>query len=270
MAFRVIWSCVFLFAFLALTGKLVNIYLLVKNYKTLTLLVFSSVMIGINQFGFIYSISVKQVIQASFAYYIFPLIAVFFGAFFLNERYSKMQVIALLLVLVSVSFLAMGLGYVPYISLILGVTFGIYGLIKTILSLDPLQTVFLELSLISIIAAGYLGYLRIETSDNFLNISTQDFFLLIASGLITALPLYLFSYATLRLNYSTVGIVNYLNPTLQFLIAVLVFAETFSITHAISFFLIWISLFLYSLDSMGVTFFKSRRISSTDSQTLKP
>jgi len=101
-------------------------------------------MIGINQFGFIYSISVKQVIQASFAYYIFPLIAVFFGAFFLNERYSKMQVIALLLALVSVVFLAMGLGYVPYISLILGVTFGIYGLIKTILSLDPLQTVFLE------------------------------------------------------------------------------------------------------------------------------
>ena len=270
MAFRVIWSCVFLFAFLAFTGKLLNICLLVKNYKTLVLLVLSSVMIGINQFGFIYSISVKQVIQASFAYYIFPLIAVFFGAFFLNERYSKMQVIALLLALVSVSFLAIGLGYVPYISLILGVTFGIYGLIKTILSLDPLQTVFLELSLISIIATGYLGYLGMETSNNFSNVSKQDFFLLVASGLITALPLYLFSYATLRLNYSTVGIVNYLNPTLQFLIAVLVFTETFSNTHAISFFLIWISLFLYSLDSMGTTFFKSSRISSTDSHTLKP
>ena len=122
-----------------------------------------------------------------------------------------MQVIALLLALVSVSFLAMGLGYVPYISLILGVTFGIYGLIKTILSSDPLQTVFLELSLISIIATGYLGYLVMETSNNLYNLSKQDFFLLVASGLITALPLYLFSYATLRLNYSTVGLVNYLN-----------------------------------------------------------
>ena len=270
MAFRVIWSCLFLFVFLAFTRKLVDLFSLVKNYKPLILLVFSSVMIGINQLGFIYSISVKQVIQASFAYYIFPLIAVFFGAFFLNERYSKMQIIALLLAFVSVSFLAMGLGYVPYISLILGVTFGIYGLIKTILSLDPLQTVFLELSLISIIAVGYLGFLRMENSDNFLNITTQDFFLLIASGLITALPLYLFSYATLRLNYSTVGIINYLNPTLQFLIAVLVFAETFSNTHAISFFLIWISLFLYSLDSMGTTFFKSRKISSTESHTFNP
>ena len=264
MAYRVISSCLFLFVCHTILGNLLDICSLVKSYKTFALIVFASIMIGINQFGFIYSISVNQVIQASFAYYIFPLIAVFFGGVFLKEKFSKLQMLALVLALVSVIFLAMGLGYIPFISLLLGFTFAIYGLIKTVISVDSLQSVFLELSLISPVAFGYLLYLRLGSSEVFFDISTRDYYLLIASGLITAVPLFFFSFATLGLNYSTVGLVNYLNPTLQFLIAVLIFTEPFSNTHAIGFLLIWISLFFYSLDSVGGTFFKSRRISSTD------
>lgn len=264
MAYRVIWALFFLIVFLAVTGKLSGILYLVKNLRAFMLLAFASLMIGINQFGFIYSISVKQVIQASFAYYIFPLIAVFFGFIFLGEKFSKVQLIALLLALFGVVFLSRGLGEIPYIALLLGITFGIYGLIKNHLSLNSLQTISVEICLLSPIALGYLIFLGFNSEETLFDISRIDFCMFVGSGLITSLPLFLFSLAISGLNYSTVGLVNYLNPTLQFFVAVVIFSETFTLTHGISFGLIWISLFLYSSDSIRIEFSRSRKISSTD------
>ena len=264
MAYRVIWALFFLIAFLAVTGKLSGILYLVKNLRAFMLLAFASLMIGINQFGFIYSISVKQVIQASFAYYIFPLIAVFFGFIFLGEKFSKVQLIALVLALFGVVFLSRGLGEIPYIALLLGITFGIYGLIKNHLSLNSLQTISVEICLLSPIALGYLIFLGFNSEETLFDISRIDFCMFVGSGLITSLPLFLFSLAISGLNYSTVGLVNYLNPTLQFFVAVVIFSETFTLTHGISFGLIWISLFLYSSDSIRIEFSRSRKISSTD------
>ena len=264
MAYRVIWALFFLIVFLAVTGKLSGILYLVKNLRAFMLLAFASLMIGINQFGFIYSISVKQVIQASFAYYIFPLIAVFFGCVFLGEKFSKVQLIALFLALLGVIFLSRGLGEIPYIALLLGITFGIYGLIKNHLSLNSLQTISVEICLLSPIALGYLIFLGLSSEETLFDVSRIDFCMFIGSGLITSLPLFLFSLAISGLNYSTVGLVNYLNPTLQFFVAVVIFSETFTLTHGISFGLIWISLFLYSSDSIRLEFSRSRKISSTD------
>ncbi|MED5532119.1 MAG: EamA family transporter RarD [Pseudomonadota bacterium] len=264
MAYRVIWALFFLIVFLAVTGKLSGILYLVKNLRAFMLLAFASLMIGINQFGFIYSISVKQVIQASFAYYIFPLIAVFFGFIFLGEKFSKVQFIALFLALFGVVFLSRGLGEIPYIALLLGITFGIYGLIKNHLSLNSLQTISVEICLLSPIALGYLIFLGLSSEETLFDVSRIDFCMFIGSGLITSLPLFLFSLAISGLNYSTVGLVNYLNPTLQFFVAVVIFSETFTLTHGISFGLIWISLFLYSSDSIRVELSRSRKISSTD------
>ena len=264
MAYRVIWALFFLIIFLAVTSQLSGILYLVKNLRAFMLLAFASLMIGINQFGFIYSISVKQVIQASFAYYIFPLIAVFFGFIFLGEKFSKVQLIALVLALFGVVFLSRGLGEIPYIALLLGITFGIYGLIKNHLSLNSLQTISVEICLLSPIALGYLIFLGFNSEETLFDVSRIDFCMFVGSGLITSLPLFLFSLAISGLNYSTVGLVNYLNPTLQFFVAVVIFSETFTLTHGISFGLIWISLFLYSSDSIRVELSRSRKISSTD------
>ena len=210
MAYRVIWALIFLIVFLAVTGKLSGILYLVKNLRAFMLLAFASLMIGINQFGFIYSINVKQVIQASFAYYIFPLIAVFFGFIFLGEKFSKVQLIALLLALFGVVFLSRGLGEIPYIALLLGITFGIYGLIKNHLSLNSLQTISVEICLLSPIALGYLIFLGFNSEETLFDVSRIDFCMFVGSGLITSLPLFLFSLAISGLNYSTVGLVNYL------------------------------------------------------------
>ncbi len=264
MAFRLIWATFFLAFFLIMTGKLVGILSLLSNYRTSWLLIFASLMIGINQFGFIYSISVEQVLQASFAYFIFPLMAVFLGFLFLGEKFSRIQLIALVLALSAVIFLAMGLGNIPYISILLGVTFSIYGLIKKTLGMDPLRTVSIEIFVLFPIAMGYLIFLIINSPEIFASMSKWDFYMFAASGLITGVPLFLFSLSTYGLKYSTVGLVNYLNPTLQFLVAVLIFSEPFSFTHGVSFCLIWISLFLYSSDSIRADVSKSKNISSTD------
>ena len=264
MAHRVLWSFFFLVFFLAVARKLSGTISILKNHRIFLLLVFASLMIGINQFGFIYSISVKQVIQASFAYYIFPLIAVFFGFIFLKEKFSKIQLVALLLALLAVVFLTRGLGAIPYISLLLGLTFGIYGFIKSYLRLDSLQTVSIEIGLLCPIALGFLIFSGMKSPDLILEIPKSDLLMFILSGLITGFPLFLFSLATSGFNYSTVGIVSYLNPTLQFFVAVAIFIEPFTFVHGISFCLIWIGLFLYSLDSIKPNIFKSRKISSTD------
>ena len=264
MAYRVIWGMFFLAFFLTFTGKLSGTLSLVKNYRIFFLLLCASLMIGINQFGFIYSISVKQVIQASFAYYIFPLIAVCFGFLFLKEKFSMIQLIALLLALMAVVLLAKGLGHIPYISVLLGVTFGIYGLIKSYLGLDSLQTVSVEIFLLCPIALCYLFILSLRSPEILFHVSTTDFYMFAMSGLITAVPLVLFSLSTSGLNYSTVGLVNYLNPTFQFLVAVLIFSEPFTLIHGSSFGLIWISLFIYSSDAMRGEFSKSKKISSTE------
>ena len=264
MAYRVIWAMFFLALFLAFTGKLIGTLSLVKNYRVFFLLVCASLMIGINQFGFIYSISVKQVIQASFAYYIFPLIAVCFGYIFLKEKFSIVQLIALLLAFMAVVLLAKGLGHIPYISVLLGVTFGIYGLIKSYLGLDSLQTVSVEIFLLCPIALCHLFTLSLSSPEILFHMSTTDFYMFIMSGFITAIPLVLFSLSTSELNYSTVGLVNYLNPTFQFLVAVFIFSEPFTLIHGSSFGLIWISLFIYSSDTMREELFKSKKISSTE------
>ena len=258
------WSLFFLVIFLFLTRKLSGILLLVKKPQIILLLVCASLMIGINQFGFIYSISVRQVIQASFAYYIFPLIAVFLGFIFLKERFSYTQMVSISLAFLAVIFLAIGLGTIPYISLLLGVTFGIYGLIKTYLRLDPLQTVSIEIILLFPIALGYLTLITISSPEIVFDVSRLDFLMFILSGLITAFPLFLFSLSTSGLNYSTVGIVNYVNPTIQFIVAVVIFLEPFTVVHGTSFCLIWVGLFLYSLDSIKADFLKSKISSSTD------
>ena len=264
MAYRVLWAMFFLTLFIVFTGKLTGIFSLLRNFRVSFLLACASLMIGINQFGFIYSISVKQVIQASFAYYIFPLIAVFLGFIFLKEKFSMLQLIALLLAFLAVIFLAKGLGSIPYISVLLGVTFGIYGLIKTYLCLDSLQTVSVEIFLLCPIALSYLFSLGLSSSEMLFQMSRSDFYMFVMSGLITAFPLILFSLSTSVLNYSTVGLVNYLNPTLQFLVAVVIFSEPFTFIHGFSFGLIWISLFFYSFDAIREELFKSKKISSTE------
>ena len=226
-------------------------------------------MIGINQYGFIYSISINEVLQASFAYYLFPLLAISFGFIFFRERFTKFQFIAVFFAFFAIFLLSLGINSLPLISIIMGVTFAIYGMIKKKMDLNPLKTVFIEIGLLSPLALAFLLFIFKKNPEQIYSLNSYNYFLLLVSGLITALPLWLFSLSSQQLRYSTLGMINYLNPTLQFLVAVIIFSEPFNNLHLLSFIFIWSGLLLYSYDSIKPSFFKSKKIASTDSQILK-
>ena len=268
MSFRVIFSLFFLFFFLYFfnNGKK---FLKKKYLNSFWLILLASLMIGINQYGFIYSISINEVLQASFAYYLFPLLAVSFGFIFFRERFTKIQFIAVFFAFFAIFLLSLSINSLPLISIIMGVTFAIYGMIKKKMDLNPLKTVFIEIGLLSPLALAFLLFIFKKNPEQIYSLNSYNYFLLLVSGLITALPLWLFSLSSQQLRYSTLGMINYLNPTLQFLVAVIIFSEPFNNLHLLSFFFIWSGLLLYSYDSIKPSFFKSKKIASTDSQILK-
>ena len=268
MSFRVIFSLFFLFFFLYFfnNGKK---FLKKKYLNSFWLILLASLMIGINQYGFIYSISINEVLQASFAYYLFPLLAISFGFIFFRERFTKIQIIAVFFAFFAIFLLSLGINSLPLISIIMGVTFAIYGMIKKKMDLNPLKTVFIEIGLLSPLALAFLLFIFKNNPEQIYSLNSYNYFLLLVSGLITALPLWLFSLSSQQLRYSTLGMINYLNPTLQFLVAVIIFSEPFNNLHLLSFIFIWSGLLLYSYDSIKPSFFKSKKIASTDSQILK-
>ena len=268
MSFRVIFSLFFLFFFLYFfnNGKK---FFKKKYLNSFWLILLASLMIGINQYGFIYSISINEVLQASFAYYLFPLLAISFGFIFFRERFTKIQIIAVFFAFFAIFLLSLGINSLPLISIIMGVTFAIYGMIKKKMDLNPLKTVFIEIGLLCPIALAFLLFIFKKNPEQICSLNSYNYFLLLVSGLITALPLWLFSLSSQQLRYSTLGMINYLNPTLQFLVAVIIFSEPFNNLHLLSFIFIWSGLLLYSYDSIKPSFFKSKKIASTDSQILK-
>lgn len=269
MAFRVVFSLFFLF-FILFYKKMFSSFLRnISVSSNFFLILMASLLIGINQFGFIYSISVNQVLQSSFAYYIFPLIAITLAFIFLKERFSNFQTIAIFLAIIAIILLSLGIETFPFISIIMGGTFAVYGLIKKKIELDPLYSVTLEIFLLCPIAIGFIFFISYQFPEKINSLTNYNFLILFLSGLITALPLYLFSLAAQRLRYSTVSIINYLNPTIQFLVAIIIFIEPFNSLQLFSFILIWVGLTLYSYDSVRPFSFKSKKISSTVSQILK-
>jgi len=269
MSFRVIFSLFFLFLFLYFFNNGKKLFKIKKYLNSFWLILLASLMIGINQYGFIYSISINEVLQASFAYYLFPLLAISFGFIFFGERFTKFQFVAVFFAFFAIFLLSLGINSLPLISIIMGVTFAIYGMIKKKMDLNPLKTVFIEIGLLSPIALAFLLFIFKKNPEQIYSLNSYNYFLLLISGLITALPLWLFSLSSQQLRYSTLGMINYLNPTLQFFIAVIVSSETFNNLHLFSFIFIWSGLFLYSYDSINPSFFKSKKISSTESQILK-
>jgi chloramphenicol-sensitive protein RarD len=182
-------------------------------------------------------------VEASLGYYIFPLVAVAIGALVLRERLDRWQRVAVALAAIAVLVLTVGLGAPPWISLTLATTFGVYGLLKRWVEAGPVVSVTSEVLLFLPIALFYLGWVA---TDRGLALSAPDLALFVASGPLTAVPLMLFSYAAKRVRMATVGLIQYLNPSLQFACAILILNELVTVWHMIAFPLIWLALAVYS------------------------
>lgn len=252
LAHRTIWSFVFFLGAVTLQRRLGEVRAVLGTPKTVGLLAISGTMISVNWFGFIFAIQAGYATQSALGYYIFPLVAVALGFVFFRERFQPLQLVAFGLATAAVLTLTIAMQTVPWIALLLATTFGIYGMVKKTLTTGPVISVTVEIMLLLPMAFGILylyhtGYF--ETTGIF-GLDKRNSILLILSGPLTSIPLMLFSYATRRISFATVGLVQYLNPTLQFLVAVFIFMEPFTRYHAIAFALIWTGLALYSFEAI--------------------
>ncbi|MBU2982706.1 EamA family transporter RarD [Lentibacter algarum] len=249
LAHRTLWSFVIFAGLLAVQGRLAALKGAVNTPRAAFIIGLAALMISVNWFSFIFSIQVGRATEAALGYYIFPLVAVLLGRIVFGERLGVVQWLAVALATGAVSLLTYGLGVAPWISLIVAFTFGLYGVVKKQLDIGPVVSVTAEVGMLVPVALVVLAVVHMRGQGHFGSAAWESGMLVFA-GLLTALPLMLFSYATKRLQLSTVGLLQYINPSAQFFCAVVVFGEPFSGWHQLAFAMIWAGLLLYSLAAL--------------------
>ena len=249
LAHRVLWSLILLVALLAARRRIQLLGLLLRDRRTLAVLVVTTLLIAANWLVFIWAVANDRLLQASFGYFVTPLLNVLLGVVVLRERLRRIQTAAVLLAGLGVLWLSVRLGGVPLVSLALAGSFSLYGVLRKTIQPDGTLGLAAETLLLSPAALAWLLLREQGAGTAFLHAGAGTAWLLAAGGVVTALPLIWFAEAARRLPYATVGFLQYLSPTLQFLLAVVLFHEAFTSSHAVAFGLIWAALGLYSWDA---------------------
>jgi chloramphenicol-sensitive protein RarD len=208
----------------------------------------SAVLLAANWLLYVWAVETGQVLEASFGYFINPLVNVFLGMLLLGERQNLLQTISIAIAAVAIGIQALGLGNIPFIALSLAFTFGLYGFFRKTAALGPASGLFAETLMIAPLALAYVAY-DLATHGAGIHADPYLMTLMILTGPATALPLLLFAYAVRRLRLTTIGMFQYIAPSLQFLVAILVFGEHLNGMRLFSFGLIWLSLAVFSYDS---------------------
>ncbi len=247
LAHRALWSFAMLAVMVAFLGRWSELGRELRSGKLLAMLGLSTLFIAANWLVFIYAVISGQVLQASLGYFINPLVNVILGVVFLRERLRPYQTLSILLALAGVLVLAGFVGEVPWIALALALTFGLYGLMRKIIPVDGLVSLTVETLAMTPVALAYISYLGATREGAGSSLGTLG--LLALSGPVTTVPLLFFGAAARQLRLSTMGILQYLSPTLQFLLAVVAFHEPFSTAQIVSFACIWTAIAVYTADS---------------------
>ena len=246
LSHRTLWSFIFFFLILVLKGQVREFKSAIFRSKNqLIIIIFSSLLIAINWFFFIAAIQSNKATEVSLGYFIMPLVTVIWGLIFFKEKLSALQWFSVVLAAFAVFILTIELGVPPWIALILSFSFSIYAVLKKKLEISPIVSVTGEVFILIPIGLSLLFFFHLEGNGSF-GENIEITVLLILSGPITAAPLILFSYGAHRVSLSTVGILQYLNPSLQFFCAAFIFLEPLTSWHMLSFSLIWIALIVYS------------------------
>lgn len=248
LAHRALWSFLTLAVLVWWLGRWTELWHELRNGRLLVMLGLSTLLIAGNWLTFIYAVQTGQVMQSSLGYFINPLVNVLLGVVFLRERLRPYQLLSILLALFGVVVLTSLVGQVPWISLALAFSFALYGLLRKLMPVDGLVSLTVETLLLLPLATGFLVYLQ-ATSESTGN-GPLLIGLLMLSGPITTVPLLFFGAAARRLRLSTIGIIQYLTPSLQFLVAVVLFREPFTTAQLLSFACIWTAVALFAVGSL--------------------
>jgi chloramphenicol-sensitive protein RarD len=250
LAHRIVWSVVILALLLTVRLRWRAIRATFKDRQTILLLAGSTTLVAINWFTFIWSVAHDQVLQASLGYFINPLVNVLLGFLFLGERLRVGEWTSVALATAGVLWLTFSVGTLPWISLVLAFSFGFYGLLRKLARVAPLEGLAIETWILLPVSLAYLGWLWSQGTIVFAHQGLRMDLLLAAAGIVTAVPLLWFAEAVKRLRLATVGLLQYIAPTLQFLLAVLLFKEPFSVDKLVAFLFIWTAIAIYSSDNV--------------------
>jgi chloramphenicol-sensitive protein RarD len=248
LAHRVAWSLALLVALLAARGRGPELRAALARPRTLATLVATTALIGANWFTYIWAVGAERVLEASLGYYVNPLVNVLLGMLFLRERLRRAQGLAVLLAAAGVAVLTAEVGRLPWVALVLALTFGFYGLLRKTVAAGPEVGLAVETALLAPFALAWLVRLHAAGAGAFGHGPAAIDLLLVASGVITVLPMVWFTRGARLLPLSTLGLLQYLSPTLQFLLAVAVYREPFTAAHLLAFGLIWSGLAVFTWD----------------------
>ncbi len=260
LAHRMVWSLVFVVALLAYQRKWAWLKPALQNKRVVLTYFVAGAFLALNWGVYIWAVNAGFIIETSLGYFINPLVNVLFGFLFLGERLRPWQIAAVGVAAAGVLYLTYSYGTLPWIALTLAFSFGIYGLLKKKATLNSLEGFSLETALLFLPALGYLLYRDAQGIGSFGHVDLTTTLLLALTGIATAVPLILFAAAARRTTLTALGIMQYIAPTMQFLLGIYLYREPFSQDRLIGFVLIWIALVIYTAESLILNRRKARRL----------
>ncbi|GEO84511.1 MULTISPECIES: EamA family transporter RarD [Alphaproteobacteria] len=246
IAHRILWSVPVAGLLLIILKRTDDLKRAIRNPRMLGMAMVTATLISLNWGIYVWAIGADHALDTALGYFINPLFSILLGSVLLKERLQRTQIAALALVVVAVAILTVEAGRLPIVALALTLSWGFYAFFRKTLPIGPNQGFLLEVLLLSPIALGYLIYLTLSGEGHFLMGNTMDTILLASAGLVTAIPLILYANGAKLLRLSTIGIMQYIAPSMIFVTAVYVFKEPFSGAKAVAFPLIWAALVVYS------------------------
>ncbi|MCR6498785.1 EamA family transporter RarD [Shinella sp. CPCC 101442] len=265
VAHRIIWSVPLAGLVLVWLGRTSEIRTALRSPRMIAMATLTAVLITINWGIYVWAIGAGRAIETALGYYINPLFSIFLGAVLLKEKLDRAQIVAIALAAVAVAILAFDAGGLPWVSLSLCMSWGFYAFCRKALPIGPNQGFFLEVLILSVPAIGYVIWLESTGNGHFGDTGMTDVLWLLSCGVVTAIPLMIYANGAKLLRLSTIGIMQYIAPTMIFIIAVFAFGEPFGTTKLIAFVFIWAALFIYSGSMLRSV--RARRMAAAE---LKP
>lgn len=249
LAHRFVWTTLFLIALLTWQRRWPEIRQITRSRRAMIFCLTSGLAISTNWLTFIWAVNANHIIETSLGYFMTPLVNVLFGAIFLRERLTRVQLIALACAASGVLVLTFGYGKFPWVAMVLCVSFGVYGLLRKQSGTRPVAGLFIETMLLVPIAFVFLIVRHHTDALIFPRTNAANVLLLLSTGIVTALPLVWFGHAARHLQLTTLGFLQYLSPSGSFLIGVFAYGEPFSTGQLITFVLIWIGLAIFTAEA---------------------
>lgn len=247
---RILWSVIFLSLIIIATKQFGHLQSIFKDHKKLKILFISALLVSFNWLTFIWAITNSKIIEASLGYYINPLVSIALGKLFFDEKILKLQMFAIFLAFFAVVYQVISLGTLPTISLILAFSFGLYGMARKKLHVAAASGLLIETILILPFALIYFAYMVFRGENSFVFPLDNTSWLLVCAGLITIIPLLWFNGAVTRISMTKIGFLQYIGPSIAFLIAIFIYNEPFNQDKFVTFALIWLALGIFSFASM--------------------